>query len=86
MDLAYLGVHYMNPAYVGKPFDPARPTHLVFGSDAPDAELVGLMYYIDRPGSPSTGFAGPNDAWHRHLEACMGDGLMLALDDIGADQ
>jgi hypothetical protein len=44
------------------------------------------MYYINRPGDPPSGFAGPNDAWHRHLKACMGNGLMLALDDIGAGQ
>jgi hypothetical protein len=86
VDLAYLGVHYMNPAYVGKPFDPAHPTHLIFGSDSPDAPLIGLMYYIDKVGSPPAGFAGPNDLWHVHLQACMNEGFMLALDDISPDQ
>jgi hypothetical protein len=86
VDLAYLGVHYMHPAYVGAPFDPAHPTHLIFGSDAPEAPLVGLMYYVDRVGRPPSGFAGPNDLWHRHLQACMSDAFMLALDDISNEQ
>jgi hypothetical protein len=72
----------MNPSYVGKPFDPAHPTHLIFGSDAPNAPLVGLMYYIFKTGSPPSGFAGPNDVWHVHLQACMNNGFLLALDDI----
>jgi hypothetical protein len=86
LDLAYLGVHYMNPAYVGQPFKAAHPTHLIFGTDAPDAPLIGLMYYVHRDGGPPAGFAGPNDLWHRHLTACMSDGFMLALDDVTSDQ
>ena len=44
------------------------------------------MYYIDKVGSPPAGFAGPNDLWHVHLQACMNEGFMLALDDISNDQ
>jgi hypothetical protein len=86
VDLAYLGVHYMNPAYVDQPFKAAHPTHLIFSTDAPDAPLIGLMYYVFRDGGPPAGFAGPNDLWHRHLSACMSDGFMLALDDVTNDQ
>jgi hypothetical protein len=86
VDLAYLGVHYVNPEYVDKPFDPAHPTHLIFGDDSPDAPLIGLMYYVYRESGPPAGFAGPNDQWHVHEQACMGEGIMLALDDVSVDQ
>jgi len=86
VNLAYLGVHYLNPAYVGQPFNAAHPTHLIFGSNSPDAPLVGLMYYVYQDGRPPAGFAGPNDLWHRHLSACMSGGFMLALDDVTSDQ
>lgn len=84
--LAYLGVHYMNPTYVGKPFNPAHPTHLIFANDSPNAALIGLMYYVQKAGAPPVGFVGPNDLWHVHLAACMNGGYMLALDDISSDQ
>jgi hypothetical protein len=86
VDLAYLGVHYLKTEYLSQPFDPSRPTHLIFGTDAPDAPLIGLMYYVNRVGRPPSGFAGPNDLWHRHLQACMNEGIMLALDDISVEQ
>lgn len=81
VDLPFLGVHYLRRAYLDLPFSPSRPTHLIFPSDAPDAPLVGLMYYIEHDGEPE-GFAGPNDHWHRHLAACLSGGIMIALDDI----
>jgi hypothetical protein len=82
LDLAYLGVHYLNAEYLEQPFAPERPTHLIFDRDGPDGRLVGLMYYIDTPGDAPEGFAGPNDHWHNHTAACMSNGFMLALDDV----
>ncbi len=83
LDLAYLGVHYLNPDHLEQPFSPSRPTHLIFDHDGPGARLIGIMYYVDTNGGDApAGFAGPNDHWHNHTAACMADGLMLALDDI----
>jgi hypothetical protein len=86
VDLAYLGVHYVNPEYINKPFDPERPTHLIFNDNSPDAPLIGLMYYVYREGAAPPGFAGPNDLWHVHEHACMAEGFMLALDDVTVEQ
>jgi hypothetical protein len=85
VDLSYLGVHYVRPDYVGKPFDPAHPTNLIFDQDGPDGHLIGLMYYADSDGPPD-GFAGPNDVWHTHAAACLSNGIILALDDITDSQ
>jgi len=86
VDLGYLGVHYLNPELAAKPFDPARPTHLIFDQDNADGRLVGVMYYVDHKGGAPEGFAGPNDLWHTHAAACMSYGVMVALDDISAAQ
>ncbi len=86
VDLGYLGVHYLNPELAAKPFDPARPTHLIFDQDNAQGRLVGLMYYVDNKGGAPEGFAGPNDVWHTHSAACMSNGIMVALDDISAAQ
>jgi hypothetical protein len=82
LDLAFLGVHYLNPDYLEMPFSPERPTHLIFDRDGPDGRVLGLMYYIDTAGRAPDGFAGPNDHWHNHRAACMANGLMLAIDDV----
>jgi hypothetical protein len=82
LDLAFLGVHYLKPEYLDRPFAPDRPTHLIFDRDGPEGRLIGLMYYVETGGDAPEGFAGPNDSWHNHQAACMGDGIMLALDDV----
>ena len=82
LDLAFLGVHYLNPKYLDMPFSPKRPTHLIFDRDGPGGRMIGLMYYIHTPGDAPDGFVGPNDHWHNHRGACMANGLMLALDDV----
>ena len=82
LDLAFLGVHYLNPKYLDMPFSPKRPTHLIFDRDGPGGRMIGLMYYIHTPGDVPDGFVGPNDHWHNHRGACMANGLMLALDDV----
>jgi hypothetical protein len=86
IDLAYLGVHYVNPELAAKPFDPGHPTHLIFDQDGPGGRLVGLMYYVEHEGGPPDGFAGPNDLWHTHAASCMSNGIMVALDDISSAQ
>ena len=82
VDLAWSGMHFVDPQAVDKPFEPARPTHLIFDRDGPGGRLIGLMYYVKSKGQPPDGFAGSNDQWHNHTTACMAGDLMVALGDV----
>jgi len=63
-----VGTHWINWTLVDAPFDPARPSMLLF--DDRRAHLVGFSYWV-RSGSEPEGFAGANDAWHSHLGLCF---------------
>ena len=66
-----VGTHWINWTLVDAPFDPARPSMLLF-DEAPGrpARLVGFSYWVRSAGEPA-GFAGANDAWHSHLGLCF---------------
>ncbi len=68
-----VGTHYVRWSMVDQPFDPARPSMLLYDGEGPDAELVAFSYWVASPTAPE-GFAGPNDVWHRHLRMCLVDG------------
>jgi hypothetical protein len=76
-----VGTHWINWTLVDAPFDPARPSMLLFdetagpsgrgsGAHVGPARLVGFSYWV-RSGSEPEGFAGANDAWHSHLGLCF---------------
>jgi hypothetical protein len=50
--------------------DPAHPLALIYEGTAPPSRVVGLMYGSFDATAPS-GFAGPNDHWHRHTNLCI---------------
>jgi hypothetical protein len=66
-----VGTHWINWTLVDAPFDPARPSMLLF-DETPGrrAHLVGFSYWV-RSGSEPEGFAGANDGWHSHLGLCF---------------
>src|SRR5262249_24942513 len=71
------GAHYISIAgsaasYLGKTttVDPAHPLALIYDGTAPTSSIVGLMYGSFALSVPS-GFAGPNDHWHRHRNLCI---------------
>jgi hypothetical protein len=72
-----VGDHWIDWTRVGQPFDPSRPSMLLFASrrhDAPE-ELVGFSYWVGSQGVPD-GFAGPDDHWHQHAGLCFEDGWL----------
>ncbi len=71
------GAHYISlsgsaSSYMGKTMtiDPAHPLALIYEGTAPTSRVVGLMYGSFNVNPPS-GFAGPNDHWHRHTNVCV---------------
>ena len=66
----------LNPEFPGSPldgaFDPTRPEFLQYDGNGPDAELVGMSWYVKvDPTNPPPGFRGDNDWWHRHQLLCF---------------
>jgi hypothetical protein len=66
-----VGTHWINWTLVDAPFDPARPSMLLFDqTPGQPAHLIGFSYWVRSLSEPA-GFAGPNDAWHSHLGLCF---------------
>ncbi len=68
-----VGVHWVKWELIAQPFDPARPSMLLFAADRDGGDLVGFSYWVHSP-SPPEGFAGPNDRWHTHSGLCVVNG------------
>lgn len=73
-----VGEHWIDWTAVGRPFDPGRPSMLLFAERrfGRPAELVGFSYWVGSPTEPA-GFAGPNDHWHRHEALCFENGWLM---------
>jgi hypothetical protein len=72
VQIAGIGVHWVNWTLIDKPFDPAHPSMLLFDQRVQPARLVGFSYWI-HAGAPD-GFAGGNDVWHQHTNLCIVNG------------
>ncbi len=73
IQVAGIGVHWVNWVLIDEPFDPAHPAMLLVDERDGRAELVGFSYWVRSDGQPE-GFAGPNDEWHRHTNLCIVNG------------
>lgn len=67
-----VGTHWVRFEAIDTRLDPAEPEMLLFASDADEAPLVGLTYYVYDSIKEPEGFTGDNDHWHRHLSVCVG--------------
>ena len=65
-----VGTHWINWAEVDRPFDPARPSMLLFKTIGGVPQLAAFSYWV-RSAAPPTGFSGPADHWHRHSGLCF---------------
>ncbi len=76
-DAPGLGAHWVKWSLVDKPFDPVKPSMLLFKERryGEPPELVGFSYLVASAAEPE-GFAGPNDKWHAHHGMCFIDGWL----------
>ncbi len=65
-----VGRHWINWELIAKPFDPARPSMLLFATERGVDHVVGFSYWVQGDQAP-TGFVGPNDQWHTHQGLCV---------------
>jgi hypothetical protein len=65
------GAHYISYGGLAGPvLDVSHPLALIYDGTSPTSQVVGLMYY-GMGSKPPSGFAGPNDHWHRHSNVCI---------------
>jgi len=75
---AGVGTHWINWQLVDAPFDPARPSMLLFDErPGRDDRLAGFSYWTRDPTGPPEGFAGDGDVWHGHVGLCFVDGWLF---------
>ncbi|HEU5150141.1 MAG TPA: hypothetical protein VFU19_06560 [Iamia sp.] len=74
-----IAAHYMNFSLVDSTFELDKPEMLLFDGTDPDSRIVGLSYYVRQDGtaSPTQGFVGENDSYHRHFGLCIGAGGVI---------
>jgi hypothetical protein len=72
-----VGTHWIMWPLIDAPFDPARPSMLLFDeTPGRSPRLVGFSYWLRSPTAPA-GFAGTDDQWHQHFGLCFtADGWM----------
>lgn len=71
------GVHYVKWSLVGREFDPAEPSMLLFDElvRGEPMDLIAFSYWVHSDGDPE-GFVGNEDGWHRHLGVCFINGYI----------
>ena len=76
-ELPGIGAHYVNWDLVDEPFDPARPSMLLYDESAVrPTRLAGFSYWVRSPDVAPEGFAGDADHWHMHHGLCFEDGML----------
>ena len=79
-----IGTHWVLWSQIAKPFDPAKPSMLLFDERKDPAVPVGYSYALQSPTRPE-GFAGPNDHWHQHIGLCVDNGWVVREQASGPD-
>jgi hypothetical protein len=78
-----VGTHWTNWSLVDAPFDPTRPSMLLYAPHLGAVQLVGFSYWVrsDAADGPA-GFTGDADHWHRHFGLCFDRQGMLQREDV----
>lgn len=82
-----MGSHTMNFGLVDDTFNLDEPEMIMFDGNYEEAHIVGLSYYVIKPGEiePDVGFEGPNDRYHRHLGLCIVGGKVLGAESTSEE-
>ena len=79
---AGMGTHHSRGNPLAGSFDPSQPVFLQYAGNEPDAELVGMSWYVNNgPEAPPEGFPGDNDWWHNHEYLCFSNSTGLVIRD-----
>ncbi len=80
-----VGTHWTNWRLVDAPFDPTRPSMLLYGPRLGETRLVAFSYWVRtlQAGGPN-GFAGDADHWHRHFGLCFDTRGLLQRENVAA--
>jgi hypothetical protein len=75
-----IAAHYMNFDYLRDGFVLEHPEMLLYDGTEPTSHMVGLSYYIIKPGTsePTDGFVGNNDHYHQHIGLCFRNGVVAS--------
>jgi hypothetical protein len=75
-----IAAHYMNFSYLRDGFVLEHPEMLLYDGTEPTSHVVGLSYYIIKPGDaePTDGFVGNNDHYHKHIGLCLKNGVVAS--------
>ena len=68
-----VGVHWVKWSLIDRPFDPASSVDVVVRPSLRTARARRVLV-LDPLRAEPTGFAGPNDTWHRHSGLCVANG------------
>jgi hypothetical protein len=61
------------PGKMDGTFNAGEPEFLQFNGSGPEAQLIGMSWYVrTENGQPPAGFVGGNDWWHHHPRLCLG--------------
>lgn len=74
--VAGIATHWTHWSQIAKPFDPTRPSMVLFDETRTPPVLVGYSYALQARDYPD-GFAGPNDLWHQHTGICVNNGWVV---------
>ena len=71
------GVHYVKWSWVDRPFDPQKPSMLLYDElvRGEPMELIAYSYWVASDGEPE-GFVGDADGWHQHRGVCFINGYI----------
>lgn len=83
-----IAAHYIKLAYVDGEFVLDEPEMILYDGNEPDANVVGLSYFLLHGGQaePTQGFTGANDHGHRHIGLCQGPGGVIGDSTLTAEE